>query len=275
MKKSSWTNLDQFRGPDPLALSVSISVIIPTHNSAQHLKKTLRSLSGQGYPNVEVVVIDGSSTDQTVAVVHAAQQLKPRLYSVPKYDVYEMFNRGISVATGEYVCLLLPGDDYLSNQTLANIAELIQREEQPDLVYCGALLREPKAEPRHLFRPYSIELLKDGKQPTTIQACWFRRETVRHLGRFDPRYKVRGSFDLLCRMSHEAEFSIVSLARYYVDHERLQVTPALLLRRSWESFLIIRRNFGFTQALRWFILQNPFRLLGWGWRSLRASAVRY
>jgi glycosyltransferase involved in cell wall biosynthesis len=269
-----WTNLDQFRGPDPAGLTVPISVILPTYNSAQDLKKTLRSLGEQNYPNLEVVIIDASSTDQTVAVVHAAHQLKPRLYTVPKFDVYEMFNRGISVITGDYFSLLLPGDGYLSREALTNIVELIQRKEQPDLAYCGSLLREPDADPRYLFRPFSIDLLKDGKQPTTIQACWFRREVVRHLGRFDLRYKLRSSFDLLCRMSQEEGYTVVALPRYYIDHERFRVTPAFLLRRTWETFLIIYRNFGLSQAFYWFVAQKPLRLLIWGWKSLRASLVR-
>lgn len=276
MKRESegWEKLEAFKGPDPSALEVAISVIIPTHNSAQALGTTLRSLAAQHYPHLEVIVIDASSTDQTPALVHAATELKPRLYSVPTYDVYEMFNRGLSLVSGGYFCVLLPGDHYVSAHTLANMADLIQRSDDPDLAYCGCILREPESDPRHLFRPYSLQQLKNGKQPTTIQSCWFRQEAVRHLGRFDPRYQIRGSFDLLCRMIQEENIAVASLPRYYIDHERNQVSYSFLLQRSWETFAIIFRHFGWWRALVWFIGQNPFRLLSWAWKSVRISLTR-
>lgn len=247
------------------------TVIIPSYNSAQRLDETLQSLIRQNYSNLEVIIVDASSSDRTADVVQAAHELRPRLYSVPSFSRYEMYNRAISLATGDYFSILLPGDLYVSQKTLSQMARLIVEEGSPPLAYCGCFLREANVKPRTLYRPLTLSLLKNGQQPTSLQACWFRVDQVRQLGRFQTRYRMRASFDLLCRMAAAPEFRSCSLYRVYLDHERSMISHQELIRRSWETTLILGRHFGWWWACLWFIAQNPFKLVAWTWKGLRYS----
>jgi len=270
-QRDPWSGLERLEGAPIEGIDLRLSLIIPTHNDAQRLGRTLESISAQEYPHLEVIIVDAGSSDRTADVVQAARHLSPRLYSVPSFDRYEMYNRAIRLATGTYFSILLPGDFFVSQRTIRHMAGLIVQEGGPDLAYCGCFLREASSPPRILYRPLTEELLREGRQPTSLQSCWLRTERVRELGRFDTRYHLRASFDLLCRLEKLPNFRYSSLYRIYLDHERSLVSHKYLLRRSWETLLILWRHYGFWRALFWFIGQNPFKWVAWSWKGMRQA----
>ncbi|MDH6355301.1 glycosyltransferase involved in cell wall biosynthesis [Dysgonomonas sp. PH5-45] len=96
-----------------------VSVITITFNNAAGLRKTLASVVGQTYTNYEHIVIDGGSTDDTLAVIKEYEHNITYWVSEPDGGIYNAMNKGIAVAKGDYVHFLNGGDAYASDDVLS------------------------------------------------------------------------------------------------------------------------------------------------------------
>ena len=100
------------------------SIITITFNAATTLPATLRSVEEQTFTNYEYIVVDGASRDNTVALVEASQ-LPVRMVSEPDKGLYDAMNKGLKMATGEYLIFLNAGDSFHAPDTLQRVAEAI------------------------------------------------------------------------------------------------------------------------------------------------------
>ncbi|MBR5844015.1 MAG: glycosyltransferase [Bacteroidaceae bacterium] len=109
------------------------SIITITFNAATTLPATLRSVEEQTFTNYEYIVVDGASRDNTVALVEASQ-LPVRMVSEPDKGLYDAMNKGLKMATGEYLIFLNAGDSFHAPDTLQRVAEAIGNN-RPGVVY--------------------------------------------------------------------------------------------------------------------------------------------
>ena len=109
------------------------SIITITFNAASTLPPTLRSVAEQTFTNYEYIVVDGASRDNTVALVEASQ-LPVRMVSEPDKGLYDAMNKGLKMATGEYLIFLNAGDSFHTPDTLQRVAEAIGNN-RPGVVY--------------------------------------------------------------------------------------------------------------------------------------------
>ncbi|WP_236171124.1 glycosyltransferase family 2 protein [Pseudomonas pseudonitroreducens] len=98
------------------------SIVIPTYNSAATLVQTLESVREQGWPNVEVLIVDGVSRDQTVEVAQSFSGLELKVVSEPDKGIYDAINKGVARATGDLICVL-GSDDRLADGALKAVHE--------------------------------------------------------------------------------------------------------------------------------------------------------
>lgn len=233
-----------------------VSLIIPTFNSAQSLGITIESLLSQDYPDFEIIVIDANSTDRTLEILKSYRDERLRLHSVTGYNRYEMMNKGISIAKGSYLNFLFPGDYYIQHRTLRTIMRLAVQNNEPALMYCGCLLREAQRDVKILFRPLSLQLLKKGQQPTSLQSCWFQSYVFSTIGKFNTGFKLRGGYELLCRFVLEERLTHLACKQILTDYDLRGVTRRMVIDHFIETFRIILKYFGLSTSLIWLARQN-------------------
>ncbi len=251
-----------------------VTIVIPTYNCAQTIASTLESVFAQRYPDFELIIVDGGSTDNTLAVIQSYRCETLRLYSVSEYRRYAMLNKGISQAEGVYLNFLLPGDTYIARNSLKQIMHLALKEKLPDLVYCGTLLREGRKDPKMLFRPLQLELLKQGLQPTSLQACWFKQDLFHKIGKFHSSYDQRGGYELLCRFALLDVLRTASTSNVLIDFDLLFVNRRMVLRHFWETFKTIWSLFGPFATVRWLFIQKDIARFTALWmRSVRLALL--
>lgn len=250
-----------------------VSLIIPAFNNAEHLGITIESLLHQKYPDFEIIVIDGGSIDRTLEIVKSYRDPKIRLYSVSGSNRYEMINKGLSIATGEYINIIFPGDYYIYDGTLERMMGFAIRNELPDLVYCGCLLREADREVKILNRPLTIKLLKAGQQPTSLQSIWFKKNVFHELGKFNTNYSLRGGYEFLCRFIQSNHQLTVKGAPYVlVDYDLRNITRHMVIEHFYETWKSVYHYFGWISALRWLYTQKDTRRYVCLWlKSLKAA----
>ena len=121
-----------------------VSVVIPSYNAEQTLKKTLLSVAAQmeQYSNFEVIIIDDGSTDKTSDIIHQFEQWDKRFKSVKQENrgVSAARNKGVEIARGDYIAFLDADDLFLKNSLFERMRALVE-EDDPDMlgVFCPAV----------------------------------------------------------------------------------------------------------------------------------------
>ncbi|MDF2549894.1 MAG: hypothetical protein K0S07_961 [Chlamydiales bacterium] len=235
----------------------SLSVIIPTYNSAEGIDITIDSLMQQYYPSLEVIVIDGGSEDRTLEFIKSKAFAAVKIYVSPQRNLFDRLNRGSVLAKGTYLNFLFPGDSYLHPHALEqmmHLAALEKGEEYPDLLYSGCLLRSPGREVQIVSEALSVQLAKRGEEPARLQSLWLRRDFFFAIGQFPNSCLKRAGFDLICRILQKTPLTFSRSTHILVDH----LDRPRNLRRRFSHFLetaqLIFHYFGFFAALS-YVLQ--------------------
>ena len=120
--------MSAFGYQDALTTQPLITIAIPTRNRASLLKECVRSALAQTYSNIEVLVSDNASTDNTSAMLKSIQDPKLRvLTNLENIGIFGNFNRCLREAAGEYF-ILLPDDDALHPTFVERCIRLLQEE---------------------------------------------------------------------------------------------------------------------------------------------------
>jgi len=122
---------------------VPLSLIIPVYNCSEVIAATLESVEKQEYDPLEVIVVDAGSSDRTLEIVNGYASLISRIYTVANFNLADMINRGISLASNQYLTFLFPGSYYLSETTYQAFAIGVNQGDFPDLIYCGSIQQVP------------------------------------------------------------------------------------------------------------------------------------
>lgn len=101
-------------------LSPKVSIITPTYNSAKTIRDTLNSVARQTYYNIEHIIIDGSSTDETIDIVNTFTHVS-KVISEKDAGIYDAMNKGINVSTGDIIGILNSDDFYVDNNVINDI----------------------------------------------------------------------------------------------------------------------------------------------------------
>ena len=111
-----------------------ITVVTVVYNGTATLEQTIQSVVNQTYDNVEYIIIDGASTDRTLDIVRKYEDKIDYWQSEPDKGIYDAMNKGIELATGEYVALLNSGDWY-EKDAIAEIVRNIRENPSVDIFY--------------------------------------------------------------------------------------------------------------------------------------------
>lgn len=213
---------------------MKISVITAVLNGAKTIPATIDSVAKQIHPDVEHIVIDGGSRDKTVEIVKTLSGRVKHLVSEPDNGVYEAFNKGLKLATGDAVIFLNAGDTYASTDALVSLATALQ-ESLADVAFGNLLMTDPaipsKILRRYAIRDFSPDDLLSGLMPPH-PTMMLRREVHERVGFYDPQYQIAGDFELCLRI-----FLKYKLRFVHVDEFLVNMPAGGLSNRNWMSML--------------------------------------
>lgn len=174
------------------------SIITITFNAEQALPATLESVKQQSFSDFEYIVVDGASSDGTVAVARAAAIAGARIFSEPDRGLYDAMNKGIGHAAGKYLIFLNAGDAFAAPDVLARLAALAADE--PGIIYGQTQLVDENRKVvgmRHLTAPRSLTAKSFGRGMLVChQAFAARRDLVEE---YDLSYRFSADYDWCIR----------------------------------------------------------------------------
>lgn len=118
---------------------LKISVITVTYNAAATIEETILSVLNQTYHNVEYIIIDGGSTDGTVDIIKKYADRLAYWVSEPDKGIYDAMNKGIAIATGDYINFMNAGDAFYKYNTLDSIFTCYKNNS--DIIYGDSIIR--------------------------------------------------------------------------------------------------------------------------------------
>jgi glycosyltransferase involved in cell wall biosynthesis len=173
-----------------------ITVVTVVFNGEKHLEQTIRSVIGQTYDNVEYIIIDGGSTDGTLDIIRRYEEAIDYWVSEKDGGIYDAMNKGISLATGDWINFMNAGDSFLGDKTIQSVFEKIDYGEAA-VVYGDVLkLYSNKYEFVHRSRPLD-NLYKE--LPFSHQAAFTKAEILRKFS-FDTQYKICADHDFFYKL---------------------------------------------------------------------------
>jgi glycosyltransferase involved in cell wall biosynthesis len=190
---------------------VKISVITVCYNAEEVIERCLRSVAEQTHPDIEHIVVDGSSRDGTVDVVRRYPHVA-RLISEPDQGIYDAMNKGLDHVAGDYVLFLNADDRFASTTALAKAAAAITHDPGGD-VYYGALEVRPLEGPPQVFRPpppnEAPRLMVCGCLPH--QSTLASPPVFAKTGRFDLRYRRHADYDWFLKILADRTIDVRSI----------------------------------------------------------------
>lgn len=222
-----------------------ISVITVTFNSAAMLRKAMESVLAQDDGSLEYLVIDGASTDRTVAIAQSFRERlgdRLRIVSEPDEGLYHAMNKGIGLAAGEIICLL-NSDDRLLPGVLDQVRSVMGQSDA-DVAY-GAVVVEGEFGARTLHA--SLDGL-DSAMTIPHPGCFVRARAYRRWGVFDTRLRIAADYDLLLRLRRGGASFVPLRDPVAAFAEGGASSKTFALAR--EMFVIHRRQLSLPHALR-------------------------
>jgi succinoglycan biosynthesis protein ExoM len=177
---------------------MKISIITVCLNSAKTIRKALDSVRNQTYKNIEVVVIDGVSTDETLQIVAEYKDIVSTLVSEKDKGIYDAMNKGAALATGDIVFFLNSDDAFYDPSVLAGIVKQFEQTPSIDLLY-GNVVFDNKGELTK--RTYShINNRTLEFESLCHQAVFARHTLFNNVGLFNLKFKTNADYDWLIRV---------------------------------------------------------------------------
>jgi len=178
---------------------MKISIITVCYNSAQTIQKTFNSITNQTYTNIEYIVVDGGSTDDTISLIKKNEKNISKWISEPDKGLYDAMNKGIKLATGDLVGILNSDDSFLDTQVLKKVANF-HSQNKVDASIGNIIQHNTKGEikRRYSAENWSPEKLKIGFMPPH-PAIFFNKILFDRFKSYRLDFKIGADYELITR----------------------------------------------------------------------------
>ena len=178
---------------------MKVTIITVCYNSAATIEKTILSVADQTYQNIEYIIIDGNSKDETLAIIQKQESGISKWISEPDKGLYDAMNKGVGMATGDIIGILNSDDVFYSESVIEEIVDFHQKHDIEASV--GNIVQHK--ENGKIVRMYSSqywnpEKLKIGFMPPH-PSIFFKKALFDKFGMYDLGFKIGADYELITR----------------------------------------------------------------------------
>jgi glycosyltransferase involved in cell wall biosynthesis len=241
---------------------MKLTVVTVAYNAARTIEHTIRSVAAQDWPDYEHLVIDGASSDDTVARVEALAHPRLKLVSEPDRGLYDAMNKGLRAGSGDFVGFLNADDFYCRTDALSLVAR--RAEVSQHAAVCGDIVIVDADEPTRVLRKYPARgfrpwMLRLGHMPPH-PGFFVRRTAAQEVGEFDLSYRTAADLDWMVRfflvhgLTADPMGSTITAMR---AGGQSQSVKGMLLSRRESSHSLERHGFGAGLLWMRYVLKAP------------------
>lgn len=224
----------------------TISIITVVYNGEDTIQRTIDSIKNQSYKNIEYIIIDGLSKDNTVEIIKKNSEFVTKFISEPDNGLYDAMNKALEMATGDYVWFINSGDEIANSDVLSNV---FTNSENADIYYGDTLIVDDNGEEigRRRLQPPKELTWKDFKKGMVVshQSIIIKRDITR---KYDLNYRFSADFDWVLYALKKSKKNVntqVVLSKFLDGGLTKQnIIPGLK-----ERFSIMVKNFGLIPTI--------------------------
>lgn len=198
---------------------LKVSIITVTLNCVDYLSDALLSVSKQDYSNLEIIVIDGGSTDGSLEILKGFKFIDI-LITEPDDGLYHALNNGITQSTGDIVGFLHADDFFPKNSIVSDIVRVFNDHPHSDAVYgdLNYVSRKDISIIKRIWKSetFTPELLKKGWMPPH-PTLYIRKDWYSKYGFFDTSFKISSDYDFIIKSFSNSSFKSVYLPSTIVN----------------------------------------------------------
>jgi glycosyltransferase len=228
---------------------MKVSIITATYNSATTITACIDSVLNQSYADIEYIIMDGGSEDDTIKMITEAAQLNPNiiLKSEPDNGIYDALNKGIARATGNIIGFVHSDDFLADTDVISHIVETFGAENADgvygDLHYV-AFDNTNKIVRNWVSKPYKKKLLKKGWMPAH-PTLFLKKEIYDTYGLFSMSYKIAADYDFILRVFQQKNLKFFYLKKTIIKMRVGGVSNKSfknIIQKTKEDFKAIKDN---------------------------------
>jgi glycosyltransferase involved in cell wall biosynthesis len=224
---------------------MKITVITICFNSEDTIYNTLNSVVTQSFKNIEHIIVDGGSKDNTLEICNSFSHIS-RIISEPDNGVYDAFNKGLNLATGDVVGFLNADDVFYDNNSVHDIVNAFSKS-NTDIVYGNLdyVNENGKVIRNWISKPYKKGLEKKAWMPAH-PTFYCKKEIYDRIGGYNDSFKIAGDFELCMRF-----LNVNNIPSYYLNKKLIRMLVGGVSNNGLKSKLVI-----YKEELRAFKLNN-------------------
>ncbi|MGF1763566.1 glycosyltransferase family 2 protein [Aliivibrio kagoshimensis] len=193
---------------------MKVSIITVCYNSGRTIADTIASVASQTYDDIEYIVIDGMSSDNTNAIIEMNRDVISTYVSEKDSGLYDAMNKGIKLSTGDVIGILNSDDVFFDKDVIKNVVSELQNV---DCVYADVGFykeNDLSSKVRHFSsKSFTKEKFSRGMMPAH-PSTYVRRECYEKVHPYNVNYKIASDFDMLLRL-----FNLPGFTYKYVNRE--------------------------------------------------------
>ena len=182
---------------------MKISIITVTLNSEKTIRDTLNSVISQTYKNIEHLIVDGGSNDNTLSILNKYPSKKKKVFVKKRFGIYESINYAIQKSSGRYICILNSDDIFQSNTTVEELSLEVSRNKKIE-IFLGNVAYFDNSDYYNVTRFYSSSNFKSWKMKFGLMpphpASLVKREVYIKHGLYNKSFKIAADFELFLRL---------------------------------------------------------------------------
>lgn len=182
---------------------MKVSIITVCFNSAATIRETIESVLAQTHNEIEYIIVDGASIDDTLPIISEYSSMIAHLISEPDSGLYDAMNKGIEISSGDVVGILNSDDIYQSNTIISQVVAYFGESPSADMVFGDVVfvgVDEPKSIVRHYnsksFRPWKLRFGWMPPHPATF----IKKSAYDKVGLYSLKYKISSDYEMFVRM---------------------------------------------------------------------------
>lgn len=178
---------------------MKLSIVTINYNNAEGLRRTLASVMAQTCHEIEHVIVDGASADESVNIIHEYEALNTssknplsiKWCSEPDGGIYNAMNKGIKQASGDYIQILNSGDILASNDVVEKMLAAIETNKNPDFLY-GNMVKKDYSTGKIIGKSQNIEYSLRQYYSSTMNhdCCYISKSLYEKYGLYDESLKI-------------------------------------------------------------------------------------
>ena len=233
-----------------------ISILTASFNNESTLMRTLESIKYQSFQNLEHIVIDGGSQDNTLDILKKFENTYNLTWiSESDHGIADALNKGIKRATGRYIIVIQADDSLLDNSILGKVYSILKNEEFD--IYTFPVVCESQVQSKKLAKPIRLLWWHRFRNIFPHQGVFVHRRVFDRIGAFNDQYSISMDYDFFYRtLSSRCTIKFGKMPISLIGRAGISSSRAHLPRRLKEEFRIQNLN---EKNLFWRLAQSIFR----------------